>query len=166
MPQVSVRVLKHVELVLPLERDVDPWLAGMKIEMPRAEAIAAAGGDRPRVGQDPVIEPEQFQRARVLGPAARGVIAARDENGKPVVGRAAYLVRENAEVEIARLLDFLANAAVAVDPVHGQRAGVVVCGQCVAPGRIDTDMKRAMRQRLRRTMQRQHTRFLIDPVCG
>ena len=36
---------EHVELVLALERDIDPGLGGMKIEVARPKTVAAAGFD-------------------------------------------------------------------------------------------------------------------------
>ena len=52
--------LVGVELVLPLDRDIGPWLRGMKIEMPWAEAKSGSRRDRGEVGQCAAIEREDF----------------------------------------------------------------------------------------------------------
>ena len=45
---------EHVELVLALERDVDPGLCRVEIEMARPEAVAAVRRDRNLIGQQAV----------------------------------------------------------------------------------------------------------------
>jgi len=70
--------------VLALERHVDPRLRRMEVEMPRPEAIAPVGRYRDPVRQQTLFVIEHFQRARVLGLAAGGIVAARDEDRHPV----------------------------------------------------------------------------------
>ena len=45
---------EHVEPVLALERDVDPRLCRVKIEVPRTKAVAAVRGDRHLAGQQAI----------------------------------------------------------------------------------------------------------------
>src|SRR5262249_58575187 len=96
------------QLVLALERHVDPWLTRMEIEMPRSEAIAAIGRDRDFVREPPVPEVKHLERARIFGLAARGIIAARHEDRQPVVGRHAHLMRDNPCVDRPWLWHFVA----------------------------------------------------------
>src|SRR5215475_2886995 len=85
--------LVRVHLVLSLDRDVHPGLRGMKIEMPRPEVLASVGCDRHRVGQHTVRVVEGFERPGVFGLGRGAFVAARDQNGQPVVGGDAHLVR-------------------------------------------------------------------------
>src|SRR5262245_18427267 len=85
--------LVGIEVVLPLDRDIDPRLARMKIEMARPEAQAARGCHRSEVLQRAVLECEELERARVFGFSIGGVVAARDQDRRVVVSRRADLMR-------------------------------------------------------------------------
>src|SRR5437016_12390388 len=99
---------EHVELVLALERHVDPRLRRMEIEMPRPEAVAAVGRDRDAVRQQPVFVAEYFQGTRILWLAAGRIVAARDEDRQPVVRRDPHLVAVDPGVDRSALPYFLA----------------------------------------------------------
>ena len=58
---------EQVQLVLALERHVDPWLARVKIEVPRSKAVAAIRRHGDGVGEPSVTEVEDLERARVFG---------------------------------------------------------------------------------------------------
>src|SRR5262249_56648860 len=66
-----------MQLVLPLDRDVDPGLARVEIEMARAEAEPVAGRDRGEVREHAVLEAEELEGTRILRLAGGRVVAAR-----------------------------------------------------------------------------------------
>src|SRR5690348_1735920 len=103
----AVLELEDAEPVLALERDIDERQARMKIEMAWPEAHATAGRNRGAVGELSVLEGEDLERAGILGLVLLGVVAARDENGRRIVGRDADLMRIDARVERCRLLHLL-----------------------------------------------------------
>src|SRR6516164_3416504 len=55
--------LVGIELVLPLDRDIDPGLRGMEIEMPRPEAEPGSRRDRSQIRQRTALESEELERA-------------------------------------------------------------------------------------------------------
>src|SRR5207245_10095820 len=63
-------------------------------------------------------------------------VAARREDRQPIVGRDPYLMREDASVDRARLLHFLAGRKVGVDPIYAQRAWIVERDQDVLRGDV------------------------------
>src|SRR5580704_15039368 len=65
-----------IEPALPLDRDEDPGLARMEIEMARPEAEPRSRLDRREIGEDAVLEAKGLDRARILGLSARGIVAA------------------------------------------------------------------------------------------
>src|SRR5262245_20684935 len=97
----------------------------MEIEVPGAKPISAVGRDRRFLCQQAVAVVEYLQGTRILGPAARGIVAARDQNREPIVRRYAYLVAVHPEVERTRLFDFPTERPVTVDAVDTQRARIV-----------------------------------------
>ena len=98
---------EHVEPVLPLQRDVDPRFRRMEIEMARAEPVSAIGRDRDFVGQQPVAIGEHFQRPRLLGVAAGGVMAAGDQDDQTVIEADPHLMAVDAGVERRRRRDLV-----------------------------------------------------------
>ena len=115
---------EHVEPVLPLQRHIDPWLCRMKIEMARAKPIAAARRHRNLAGQQPVLVAEHLQRARLLGLAGGGVMAAGDQNRQPVVEADPHLMPVDAGVDRLRLRDLGAGREVGVDPIDLEPARI------------------------------------------
>ena len=103
---------EHVEPVLPLQRDIDPGLCRVEIEMARPEPVAAIRRDRHLVGQLPVAVVEHLQRARLLGLAAGRVVAARDQDDLAVVEPHPHLVAVDAGVDRLGLLDLRPRRAV------------------------------------------------------
>jgi len=71
----------------------------VKIEVARAEAVAAVGRDRGAVRQLPVLEAVDLERARVLGLAAGSGIATRHQDGGVIGRRHTDLMAVNAAVE-------------------------------------------------------------------
>src|SRR6266699_527540 len=59
--------LVGIELVLPLDRDIDPRLRRVEIEMPRPEAEPRPGRNRREVRQRAALESEELERAGILG---------------------------------------------------------------------------------------------------
>src|SRR5438093_5847235 len=106
----------------------------MEIEMPRPEILSAVRGDRHRVGKHAVLVVEDFERAGVFGLRRRAFVAARDQNGEPVVRRDAHLMREDAGVDGTRLLHLLAGREVVVDAIHAQRARMLVATRMFSDG--------------------------------
>ena len=117
----------------------------MEIEMPRSEAQSGSRRDRGEVRQRAVLEFEQLERAGILGLAAGGVIAARDQDRRPVSRRRADLMPVNAGIELARLAHRLANGAITVDTMDGDIARVVVGGEQIFAGLIDAGVDWARR---------------------
>src|SRR4029079_15220687 len=68
--------LVDIELVLPLDRHVDPGLGRVKIEMPRPEAEPVPGRDRGEVRQRAVLEYVELERTRIFRFGAGGIVAA------------------------------------------------------------------------------------------
>jgi len=64
--------LVDVKLVLPLDRDIDPRLKGMEVEMTRAEAKPASRRDRSQARERAALECEELERAGILGLALSG----------------------------------------------------------------------------------------------
>src|SRR6516165_5640395 len=116
--------LVGIELVLPLDRDIDPRLRRVEIEMPRPEAEPSPGRNRRQVRQRAALESEELERARILGFAAGGVVAARDQDRGLVSRRRADLMPVDAGIELAGLAHRLTDGAVAVDAMHGDVARV------------------------------------------
>src|SRR4029079_6166566 len=114
--------LIDVELVLPLDRHVDPWLGRVKIEMPRAEAEPVSGRDRGEVGQRAVLECVEVERAGMFRLAAGGIVAPAHQDRRLVSRRGAELVSIDAGIGLARLAHRLAEGAIALDAVHGSIA--------------------------------------------
>src|SRR5262245_17928782 len=131
-----------IELVLPLDRDEHPRLARVEIEMPRPEAEPAAGRDRGEVGQRAVLEAVDLERAGILGLAAGGVVAARDQDRGAVSRCGKDLVRVDAGVGLARLRDLIADRAVPADAVHRDIARRIVGGQEIFAARVDAGVDR------------------------
>ena len=80
----------------------------MEIEMPRAEAIAAARRDRDLVAQHAILEVEHLQRAGLFRLAVGGVVAAGDQDHLAVVQRRAHLMGEDAGIDRSRLCNLVA----------------------------------------------------------
>src|SRR5687768_16470664 len=97
----------------------------MKIEMPRADAVASSRRNRSLVRQHSVFIVEYLERARLLGSARSGVLAARNQDGDVVRRSYAYLMRVHAQIERRRLLHVSVDRSVAIDLMHGQVAGIV-----------------------------------------
>jgi len=160
--QRAIRPIEQVERVLPFKRHIDPWLRQMKIQMPRPEAIPTVGCDRYAVAQHAVVEVEQLQRARFFRLAVGGVMAAADQDYLAIVRRRTHLVREDARIDRARLRDFGARAAIGIDPIDADRAGVVERHQDVARWNIGRHVNRSRRQRDGRSMLAERPRCSID----
>jgi hypothetical protein len=109
--------LEHVEPVLPLERNVDPGLHRMKIEVARPKAIATIRRDRRLVGQHAVTVIEHLQRPRLLGLPARGVMAARHQDDLLVIEADSHLVAVDAGVDRLGLRDLRARGHVRIDAI-------------------------------------------------
>src|SRR5215510_7428146 len=62
--------VEDIELVLPLDRDKDPRLRGMEIEVPRSEAAPGSRRDRGEVGQSAAVDRKDLERARIFRLAA------------------------------------------------------------------------------------------------
>src|SRR5262245_65035551 len=70
-PEGAIRLqLVGIEFVLPLDRDINPRLRRMEIEMPRPEAEPGSGRNRREVRQRAARESEELERAGILGLAA------------------------------------------------------------------------------------------------
>src|SRR5207249_3368397 len=132
------------------------------IDMPRPEAVAAAGSYRDAVRQQSVLVIEYLQRARVLGLAAGRIVAARDEDRQAVVRRDPHLVAVDAGVDRTALLHFLAQRRIALDPVDAQRARIVERDQYVPRRDVGRDMDGARRQPYRVAVRREGPRSRTD----
>ncbi len=100
--------LVDVELVLALNRDIDPWLRRVEVEMPRPEVHAVTGLDRNEICEHAVFEAEGFDRAWVHRVIGWRVVAARNQDDLLVVRRGADLVRVFAGVQRIPLVDAFA----------------------------------------------------------
>src|SRR5512141_1025182 len=69
-----------LELALAFQRNEDPRLREVEIQMAGLEVEAAAGSDRKTVGECSVLVAENFERAGVFGLVARRSIAACDQD--------------------------------------------------------------------------------------
>ena len=152
--QLIIRVeFEHLQLVLPLDGDIDPAFVGVKIHMPWAKTIAAAGRDRRAQRKTPVVEVEQLERTRILGLvlacAARRIVAAGDQNSAAPARCGQDLMGEDANIEPLGLRNQFANRAVVVERMHADAARLVVCAQQVAPGGVQRAVNGSARQRTR-----------------
>ena len=71
----------------------------MKIEVARPEFLSAVRRDRDLVAQHAVLVVEDLQRAGVFRLGRRALVAARHQNGEPVVRRHAHLMGVDAGVD-------------------------------------------------------------------
>ena len=141
--EATVRLqLVGIKLVLSLDRDVDPRLGRMEIEMPRPEAEPGSGRDRGQVRQRAALEAEKLERAGILRLATGGVVAARDQDRGLVSRRRADLMPVDAGIELVRLAYRFADGAVAVDAMDGDVARVVVSGEQIFAGPVDAGVNR------------------------
>src|SRR5262249_30837972 len=99
--------LVGVKLVLALDRDVNPGLRRMEVEVSRAELHAVAGLDRGNIAKHAVLEAEHLDRAGIDRTIRWRVVAARYQDHLPVVRRGEDLVGKNSSVEFFRLIDAL-----------------------------------------------------------
>src|SRR5271168_34970 len=143
---------EDVDLVLALERDVDPGLRRMKIEMSRSEAVTASRGDRRPVRELAVVETENLERARIFRLAGSGVVASRNENRRFAGRHYADLVREYPDIGRCPLLHLIANTPIAIDLEYGDAARIVVGDQRIGAKPVNTDVYRARSQRSRRSL--------------
>ena len=134
----------------------------MKIEMPRPEAVAAAGRHRNFAGQQPVLIAEDLQRPRFFRLAGGGVMTARDQDRQPVVEADADLMRVNAGVDRLALCDLGAGRGVRVDAVDLEAARVAEGDQQVVRGNVAGHMDRPGRQRDRSPVRRERAGGAID----
>src|SRR5438034_2528961 len=144
--EAAVRLqLVGVELVLPLDRNVDPGLRGMEIEMPRPEAKPGSRRDRSQIRQRTAFESEELERAGILRLATSRVVAARNQDRGLVSGRRADLMPIDAGIELVRLAYRFADGAVAVDAMDGDVARVVVGGKQIFARPVDAGVNRTRR---------------------
>ena len=155
----------QVELVLTFHADVDPRPRRMKVEMARTELHAVVGLDGCEVCQHPTAEMVDLDRAGVHWAVIRRVVAAGDHDHMRVVRRGADLVRVFAGIKRIRLAHLFTQRAVAVDPMHGERARVVIGGQQKLARQIEAGVNGARRQTLRLTVRRERARCGVDPQC-
>src|SRR5262249_49983355 len=144
-----------VELVLPLDRDIDPGLARVEIEMPRPEAKPRSRCDRRQAGQHAALEAEDLDGARILGLAARSIVAARHEDRRLIAWSGEHLMPIDAAIDLSRLAYEVADRAVALDRMHRDVARIVVGDEQIVAGAIHAGVDRARRQHLRLAMRRE-----------
>ena len=108
---VSVHA-KHIEHALPLERHIHPRLAGMKVEVPRAEAVAAVRRDHRGNRKQAIVKTKQPQRARILRLTLVRAVAAVDQYRHAVGWRHHYLMRIDPIVEVFGLLYFATDSSI------------------------------------------------------
>src|SRR5579871_5907280 len=118
----------------------------MDVEMPSAKAVTAIRRNLADVRQHTVFEIVNVERARVFGLSPLRVVApGYDEHGL-VVGRRPDLMEVDALFEIVRLLHFIADTAVGLDPVDRDIGGEVISNEHVLAGIIDAGMDRPLPQ--------------------
>ena len=138
----------------------------MKIEVSRAEFFSSIGRNRDLVGQHPVLVVEDLQRARIFRLGRGAFIAAGHQDRQPIVGRHAYLMRVDAGVDLARLLDFFAGREVRVDAIDPHRTRIVERHQNKLRRNICADVYRSCRQPDRRAVRRQGAGRRVDRQRG
>ena len=98
--------------------------------VPQGTGTLAQEADVQPAGQErQAPDGEQLEGARILRPAAGGIVAARDENDGPVPRRGEHLVAVDAAIELARLAYFVAEGAIVVYAMDRHVAGIVVGGE-------------------------------------
>ena len=137
---------EHHHLVLRLDRDINPRLGRVKIEVPRPEFLAAVRRDRDFVAQDAVLVVEDLQRAGVFRLGRGALVAARHQDRKPVVGRHAHLMGVDAGIDRTGLRHLLARGEILVDAVDPHRTRVVERDQNIFGRNVGAHMDRAHRQ--------------------
>ena len=138
-----------VELALPLDREEQPRLARMEVEMARAEAEPIAAARSMQVRQHAVLEAIDLERAGVFRLAGFRIVAARDHDRGLVARRGQHLMRENADVELLARRDLFAERAVRLDAMDRDVARIIVRGEQIAARAVDAAMHRPRRQRRR-----------------
>jgi len=154
--------LEHVEPVLPLERNVDPGLRRMEIEVARPKTVAAIWRDRCLVGQHAVTVIEHLQRARLLGLPARGVMAARHQDNLLVVETDPHLVAVDPGVDRLGLRDLRARNHVRIDTIDLQPAWIAERDEDVLGRDVQGHVDRPGRQCDPFAMRRQRARIRFD----
>src|SRR6202042_3858181 len=102
--EIAVRLeLVHDELALPFDRQIDPRLGRMEVEVPRPESVAAVRLNLSQVRQHAVVETVNMQRTGVFRLAAFGIVAARDDQHGLVARRRPDLMEVNTLLQIVRL---------------------------------------------------------------
>jgi len=138
----------------------------MEIEMPRPKVPTSVGGDRHSISQHTVLVVEDFERTGVFGLGRGAFVAARDQDRQPVVRCDAHLMREDASVDRAWLLHFLAGREVGVDPIHAYRARIVERDQDVLRGDVRGHVDRPSGQPDRLTVPGERATGGVDAKRG
>ena len=87
-----------LELALAFERNENPGLRGVEIQMTGLEVKATVGSDRQTVGKHAVVIAENFDRAGVFWLGTRGAVAARNQDRHFSGGIDTDLMRVDADV--------------------------------------------------------------------
>src|SRR5580704_8881262 len=145
--EIAVRLeLVDDELALPFDRQIDPRLGRMEVEVPRSKSIAAVRLDLSQVRQYAVIETIYMQRTGIFRLAAFGIVAARDHQHGLVVRCRPDLMEVDALLQIVRLRHLVADAAVGLDPVHADAGREIVGDEDIFAASIDAVVDRPRAQ--------------------
>ena len=122
----------HVHLVLAFDVGVHPRLRRMEVDVTRTivEPVAPAD-DVLRIGELAVVEAEDLDRTRVLGPAVLRVVAARREDHDAVRWSDDDLMRVDADIDAVFLLHLRSQRAIGIDGMDGDVARIVEGAQHV-----------------------------------
>jgi hypothetical protein len=136
----------------------------MDVEVPSAKTVTTVRRNLAHMRQYAVLEIVDVERAWVFGLGPLGIVAASYDEHGPIAGRCPDLMEVDALLEIVRLLHFIADAAIALDPVNGDVGGEVISDEHVFAGVIDADMNRPLSQLDQVAMEREFTQWR-DPEC-
>src|SRR5260370_29645759 len=129
----------------------------MDVEVPSAKTVTAIRRNLAHVREHALLETVDVERARVFGLGPLRIVAARDDEHGLVAGRHSNLMEVDALLEIVRLLDFIADATVTFDPVHGDIGGEVISDEQVLAGAIDAGVDRPLSQLDQVAIEREFT---------
>src|SRR3954452_19569373 len=118
----------------------------MNVEVPASEAVATVGRNLAFVREHAVLEIVDMERAWIFRLSLCRIVAARDDQHCLVGMSCPDLMEIDAGFELVRLLDLIADAAVAFDLVDGDIGGEVVGDEHMLAGMIHARMDRPLPQ--------------------
>src|SRR5271163_3744815 len=131
----------------------------MDVEMASTKTVATIWRDLAYVRQHAVLEIVNVERARIFGLSPLRIVAARYDEHRLVARCRPDLMEVDALLETVRLLDFIADAAIAFDPVNRDIGGEIVRDEHILAGVVDAGVDRPLSQLDQVAMEREFAQW-------